>query len=168
MRPLELRGNQPHRAARGAPRDAWRSIRTGQRVRFFRKSFELVGVLERWEDDSETQIANVEGWASVRLDDGSTRTLRRSGGMGPGGWQPTAKSLRNTGDLRVERLTTPTESCRPSTPMANKSVNVTIPEGLLASLDDHATATEKTRSQLVSDLIREAREGWKQKKEPAE
>lgn len=61
----------------------------------------------------------------------------------------------------LHRLTTPTESCRPSTPMPNKSVNITIPEGLLASLDAHADATEKSRSQLVSDLIREARPGWK-------
>lgn len=104
MRPLELRGNQPRRGSGRAPYDAWKSIRVGQRVRFFRKSFELVGALEHWEDDSDTQIANVEGWASIRLDDGSTRTLARSGGMGPGGWRFTAKTLRNKGDFRVEKV----------------------------------------------------------------
>ncbi len=52
--------------------------------------------------------------------------------------------------------------------MANKSVNITIPEGILASLDARAAATEKTRSALVSDLIREARKRWESDEGDAE
>ena len=52
--------------------------------------------------------------------------------------------------------------------MPNISINVTIPEGILASLDRHAKATEKARSAVVADLIREARPKWESEKESAE
>ena len=35
---------------RRPPLDAWKAIRLGDYVRFYRKSFELVGTLKRWED----------------------------------------------------------------------------------------------------------------------
>jgi hypothetical protein len=76
----------------------------GDRVRMRARKTEIVGILERWEDDSDEYIANVDGWATIRLEDRSTRVFRRSGGTGYGAWSAQAKTLRNAGDFRIEVL----------------------------------------------------------------
>lgn len=88
----------------GASASSWAPPKVGERVRMRARKTEIVGILERWDDDSDTQIAFVEGWATVRLDDRSTRVFRRTGGLGVGGWTAQAKTLRNAGDFRTEAI----------------------------------------------------------------
>lgn len=86
-----------------ANREALAGIEIGRRVRFFRRGrFEMTGELISFEDDSHEYQGQVDGWAKIKLRDGSARTFRRNGGLGPGSWFGTAPSLRSVGALRIE------------------------------------------------------------------
>ena len=78
----------------------------GDWVRMFNRKVSIEGMLEEWHDDSDEQLANVEGWAKVRIEDGSTRVFRRAGGLGIGGWSGIAKNLGNAGRFRIEERRT--------------------------------------------------------------
>lgn len=89
------------------------TLAEGERVKVMHKRDVLFsGILETVEDDGDTYMANVEWWARVKSDGGSTFVFRQSitdGGPPSNGWHAKAKSLRKYGHrisiIREERRT---------------------------------------------------------------